>query len=85
MNTWTSAPKLTSNFTRRGNIKKNPLQWTKHQTWNLKMLQQDHYRKKALRKLKNAIEKVRTELQFRNNDQSLLWESENPLKIKGVI
>ena len=49
------------------------------------MLQEGHYRKKSLWKIKNAIEKIRTELQFRNNDQSLLWEGDDPLKVKGVI
>ena len=76
---------MTSNWIRRGSMKKNPIQWSKHKAWNLKMLQEDHYRKKSLRKIKNAIEKIRTELQFRNNDQSLWWESDDPLKVKGVI
>ena len=76
---------MTSNWIRRGSTKKNPIQWSKHKAWNLKMLQEDHYRKKSRRKIKNTIEKIRTELQFRNNDQSLLWESDDPLKVKGVI
>ena len=76
---WSSVQKF------RGHIERQTIKWEQHYKWNQKMLFEHSYRKKSLRKLKNATAKVRAELQFRNIDQTELEETQDPLAIAGTI
>ena len=55
---WSSVQKF------QGHIERQTIQWEQHYKWNQKMLFEHSYRKKSLRKLKNATAKVHAELQF---------------------
>jgi len=53
--------------------------------WNNRILGETHFRKKAFRRIYNATNNIRAELQLRDVDQTCFEETSDPLSIEGIV
>jgi hypothetical protein len=64
---------------------KQNFHWNTYKMWNNRILGETHFRKKAFRRIYNATNNIRAELQLRDVDQTCFEETSDPLSIEGIV
>ena len=78
--------KLTSQITMtESKPEKQNFHWNTYKMWNNRILGETHFRKKAFRRIYNATNNIRAELQLRDVDQTCFEETSDPLSIEGIV